>query len=204
VLLTLAALVVLWIPGLSIVGALLLSIGSTLIFWGRRKFGDAHRVAVAWAYALFWAATAVYAVVFIAFIVDAYNAWLDFETMGALQAAAVVFVWDSTVPTELVVIAVALQVRGLLPPGVRRQSAWAGAVLGLLVLLATVLAYLDLASGIGSEFVRMASVVGLLNRISVARLVEGPGFAWLAYLYYRARGNIAPKAAPGDSAAATA
>jgi hypothetical protein len=47
----------------------------------------------------------------------------------------------------------------------------------------------------------MSSVLGILNRISVARLVEGPGFAWLAYLYYRAHGAIVPKAAPAGEAA---
>ena len=42
----------------------------------------------------------------------------------------------------------------------------------------------------------MSSVLGILNRISLARLVEGPGFVWLAYLYYVASRGIVPKTAP--------
>src|SRR5206468_1111359 len=72
-LLSLAALVVLWIPMISIVGALLLSLGSTLIYWDRGEFGRPHRSSVVRAYALFWLAAAVYTVVFLAFVSAAYS-----------------------------------------------------------------------------------------------------------------------------------
>lgn len=199
-LLSLAALVVLWIPMISIVGALLLSLGSTLIYWDRGEFGRPHRSSVVRAYALFWLAAAVYTVVFLAFVSAAYSAWLNGRTLPSIQSATISFVWDSTVATELVVAAVVLQVWNLLPPKLRRQALAAGVALGLLVLLATVLAHLDVAAGLGPELVRMSTVLGVLNRISVARLVEGPGFVWLAFLYYRARGNAVPAPAPAESA----
>jgi len=201
---TMVALILLWVPGLSLVGAFLLSIGSTLIFWDRRGFARPHRSAVNLSYALFWVAAAIYAVVFLAFVSAAYGAWLDIRRMDALEPATTLFVWDSTVPTELIVVAVVLQVRFLLPPAIRRQAWWAGTALGGLVIAATVLAWLDVAAGLGQDFVRMSSVVGVLNRISAARLVEAPGFAWLAYLYFRARASIVPTAGPPDPAASVA
>jgi hypothetical protein len=199
--LTLVSLVLLWIPNVTILGAIFLSIGSILIFWDRHPFSPAHRQAVAIAYVLFWVAAAGYVIAFAAFVSTAYTEWLNRGTLDDLRPMTVLFIWISTVPTALLVVAIALQVRNLVPSALRRQVPWAAIVLGGLVLLATLLAYWDVAPGLGSEFVRMSSVLGILNRISVARLVEGPGFAWLAYLYYRAHGAIVPKAAPAGEAA---
>jgi len=195
------SLVLLWVPNVTILGAALLSIGSTLMFWDRHPFPPAHRRAVRVAYLLFWVSAGAYAVIFAVFVSTAYGAWLSSRRLDDLRPAIELFVWLSTVPTELLVAAVALQIRHLLPPTVRRQVPWAALTLGGLVGLATLLAYWDVAAGLGSEFVRMSSVLGILNRISVARLVEGPGFAWLAYLYYRAHGAIVPKAAPAGEGA---
>jgi hypothetical protein len=183
------------------VGALLLSIGSTLMFWDRRPFRRDHRSAMKVAFVLLWVAATIYAIVFLVFVGSAYSAWLVGGRMEELGPAVLTFVWDSTVPTELVVVALVLQIRFLLPPPARRQVWGAGVVLGALVVLATVIAHLDVAAGLGSEFVRMSSVLGVLNRMSTARLVEGPGFLWLAYLYYRARGYVVPKAAPAGAPA---
>ncbi len=193
--LTLVSLVLLWIPNVTIFGAIFLSIGSTLIFWDRHPFPPTHRRAVAVAYVLFWVAAAGYVIAFAAFVSTAYVEWLNRGRLDDLLPMTVLFVWISTVPTEFLVVAIALQVRNLLPPGLRWQVPWAATALGGLVLLATLIAYWDVSPGLGSEFVRMSSVLGILDRISIARLVEGPGFAWVAYLYYRAHGAIVPKAA---------
>jgi len=196
-----AASLLLWIPGLTVIGAALLSIGSTLMFWDRRPFSPAHRSAMNAAYALFWIAAAVYAIVFLEFVGAAYSAWLSRGTIDSLQPAIVAFVWVSTVPTELVVVALIIQVRGLLRTTQRLQWWGAGAALFLLVLVATAIAHFDVAAGVGDEFVRMSSVLGVLNRISFARVAEGPGFVWLAYLYYLANRNVLPKAAAAGAPA---
>jgi len=196
-----AASLLLWIPGLTVIGAALLSIGSTLMFWDRRPFSPAHRSAMNAAYALFWIAAAVYAIVFLEFVGAAYSAWLSRGTIDSLQPAIVAFVWVSTVPTELVVVALIIQVRGLLRTTQRLQWWGAGAALFILVLVATAIAHFDVAAGVGDEFVRMSSVLGVLNRISFARVAEGPGFVWLAYLYYLANRNILPKAAAAGAPA---
>jgi len=198
---TILSLILLWIPGATIVGGALLSVGSILMFWGRHPFSPEHRRAILVAYVLLWVAALLYVIVFVAFVLTAYEAWASGATMDRIQPATVAFVWVSTIPTELLVVALALQVLYLLPPRQRRHVPFASVALGGLVLVATVLAHLAVAPGVGSDFVRMSSVLGVLNQISLGRLVEGPGFAWFAYLYYRARGAIVPKAArPGEDA----
>ena len=191
----------LWVPGLTVIGAALLSIGSTLMFWDRQPFSRPHRSAMTAAYSLLWVAASIYVILFLVFVGAAYSAWLRGATLDFLRPAVVLFVWDSTLPTELVVVALALQVRFLLRPKERWQWWGASAALVSLVLVATVIAHLGVAAGIGDEFVRMSSVLGVLNRISVARLAEGPGFAWLAYLYFLASRNILPKTAPAGAPA---
>ncbi len=191
--LTLIALVLLWIPNVTILGAVFLSVGSILIFWDRHAFPPVHRRAVAVAYLLFWVAAAGYVIAFVAFVSTAYTGWLNRGMLNDLLPMTVLFIWISTVPTELLVVAIALQVQNLLPPGLRKQVPWAVLALGGLVVLATLLAFWDVAPGLGSEPIRMSSVLGILNRVSIARLVEGPGFAWVAYLYYRAYGTVVPK-----------
>jgi hypothetical protein len=197
--LTIASLILLWIPGATIVGAALLSLGSTLMFWGRHPFSLQHRRAILVAYVLLWVAAALYAIVFVAFVATAYEAWTTGAKMDSLRAATVAFVWVSTIPTEILVVAIAFQILYLLPPPRRRQVPFAAVALGGLVLLATVLAHSEVAPGLGSDFVRMSSVLGVLNEISIGRLVEGPGFAWFAYLYFRARRASVPKARPGEN-----
>lgn len=198
---TIISLLVLWIPGATVVGAALLSVGSTLMYWDRHPFPSAHRRTVVASYLFLWIAAALYVVVFVAFLSNAYGAWLERKVLEEILPGIIAFIWLSTIPTEIIVAAIALQIRNLLPPSLRRQVPWAAIALGGLVLLATVLAFLDVAGGVGSEPVRTSSVLAILNRISVLRIVEGPGFAWFAYLYYRARGTIVPKAAPAGAPA---
>ena len=188
---TILSLILLWIPGATIVGGALLSLGSTLMFWGRHGFSLQHRRAILVAYFVLWIAALLYVILFVAFVLTAYEAWTGGATMDRIQPATVAFVWVSTIPTELLVVAFALQIPYLLPPSLRWQVWVAGLVLGALVLLATILAFQQVVSGLPNDFVRMSSVLGVLNQISIARLVEGPGFAWFAYLYYRARGAVA-------------
>ena len=194
--LTILSLLLLWIPSASIIAGALLSVGSTLMFWDRHPFPPAHRSAMRLAYVLFWVAAALYAFVFARFVWSAYDAWQVGAGLDTIRPATELFIWLSTIPTEFLVAAIALQIRFLLPPKSRWQVRWAAVALGGLVLLATVIAYLDVVPILGPEIVRMSSVLGILNRISLARLVEGAGFVWFAYLYYRAHGNIVPKAAP--------
>ncbi len=191
--LTFVSLLLLWIPNVTIFGAALLSIGSILIFWDRHPFPPAHRRSVVFAYILFWLAAAAYVVAFAALVSTAYSEFLNRGRLDDLRPITVLFIWLSTLPTELLVAAIALQVRNLLPPSLRWQAPWAAVALGGLVLFATLLAFWEVAPGLGSEFIRTSSVLGILNRISVARLVEGPGFAWFAYLYYRAYRAVVPK-----------
>jgi len=198
--LTLVSLLLLWIPNVTVFGGALLSIGSILIFMDRHPFPPAHRRAVVLAYILFWLAAAAYVVVFVAFVSTAYSEFLNRRNLDALRPMTVVFIWLSTLPTELLVAAIALQVRNLLPPSVRRQVPWAAVLLGGLVVLATLLSFWDLAPGLGAESIRTSSVLGILNRIALVRIVEGPGFVWFAYLYYRAHRAVVPKmASAGES-----
>lgn len=189
------SLLLLWIPNVTVLGGLLLSVGSILMFMDRHPFPPAHRRAVVFAYVLFWLAAAAYVVTFVAFLSTAYSEFLNRGRLDDIRPITVVFIWLSTLPTELLVAAIALQVRNLLPPSVRWQAPWAAILLGGLVLIATLLAFWDVAPGLGSEFIRTSSVFGILNRVSVARIVEGPGFAWFAYLYYRAYRAVVPKTA---------
>ena len=174
---------------------MLLSVGSILIFVDRHPFPSPHRRAVVFAYVLFWLAAAAYVVAFLALVSTAYSEFLNRGRLDDLRPITVLFIGLSTLPTELLVTAIALQVRNLLPPSARRQVPWAAVALGGLVLLATLIAFWDVAPGLGSEFIRTSSVLGILNRIAIARIVEGPGFAWFAYLYYRAYRTVVPKAA---------
>jgi len=194
-LLTAVSLVLFWIPGLGPVAGLFLSVGSTMMFWDRHAFPPAHRSAMNVAFALFWVAAALYTILFLVFVGTAYYAWLGIGRMNELLPAVVLFVWDSTAPTLLVVVALLLQIARLLPARKRRLLWVAGILATGLIVLATVIAYLDVSAGIGTEFVRMSSVLGVLNRISIARMVEGPGFTMLAYLYYVARAGVVPKSA---------
>jgi len=193
--LILVSLLLLWIPNVTIFGAVLLSVGSILIFVDRHPFPSPHRRAVVFAYVLFWLAAAAYVVAFLALVSTAYSEFLNRGRLDDLRPITVLFIGLSTLPTELLVTAIALQVRNLLPPSARRQVPWAAVALGGLVLLATLIAFWDVAPGLGSEFIRTSSVLGILNRIAIARIVEGPGFAWFAYLYYRAYRTVVPKAA---------
>ena len=197
---TIISLILLWIPNVTAIGAVLLSVGSTLMFWDRHPFPSAHRRAVYASYLLLWIATALYGLVFAVFLSNAYGVWLARRGLEETLPGITAFIWLSTIPTEIVVAAVALQIRNLLPPPLRRQVPWAAIALGALVLLATVLAFLDVGGGVPPEAVRVSSVLGILNRISVQRIVEGPGFAWFAYLYYRGRGTIISRVAPAGAA----
>ena len=180
---------------MTIFGAVLLSVGSILIFVDRHPFPSTHRRAVVFAYVLFWLAAAAYVVAFLALVSTAYSEFLNRGRLDDLRPITVLFIGLSTLPTELLVTAIALQVRNLLLPSARRQVPWAAVALGSLVLLATLIAFWDVAPGLGSEFIRTSSVLGILNRIAIARIVEGPGFAWFAYLYYRAYRTVVPKTA---------
>lgn len=198
-LVTAVALGLLWIPTVAIFGGVLLSIGSTLLFLDRRPFGGPHRSAVVLAYGLFWLAALGYAISFGAFLWTAYTAYRAAEPLDAIRGAADALVWVTTLPTLLLVAAIALQIRRLLAPHPLRYLPWAALALAVLVGVATVLASVDLAAGLGTGPIRVATVLALLDRIGMWRLVEAPGFLGLAYLYLRARGNVV--AAPADASA---
>ncbi len=189
------ALVMFALPFVAPLGAVLLSISSTLLFADRRGFSPAHRSATALSYALFWAAAVLYGILLGAYLVQAYVAWRAFEPMAALGTETAFFIAATTVPTGLLATALGLQIRFLLPPGLRPLVRWCVLALVLLVLLATYLGLRYVPSDLAPGGIHVATVAGVLNQVSLTRAVEVPGFLGLACLYARARGNVVPQAA---------
>jgi hypothetical protein len=174
---------------------LLLSISSTLLFADRRGFSPAHRSATALSYALFWVAAVLYGVLLGAYLLQAYEAWRAFEPMTALGEETAFFIVATTAPTGLLVAALGLQVRFLLPPELRPLVRWCVLALVLLALLATYLGLRYIPPALASGGIHVATVAGVLNQVSLTRAVEVPAFLGLAYLYARARRNVVPRAA---------
>jgi hypothetical protein len=143
--LTVWACLLLWIPTLSLLGGLLFSIGSFLLFRDRHRISPEHARATFRAFLLPWAAFLPYAVSFGAFPWYGNEAYLDQLRLDGIRGLVLNFILATTVPTGLLVVSLALQGHHLTPA---RKPLWAATVLLLaLVLVATVLAYLDVASG---------------------------------------------------------
>ena len=199
---TAGALIAFALPLLSAFGALLMSVGSTLLFLDRRPFKVDHQSAMKASYALFWVAAIVYVAVFGAFLSQSYDAYLAFQPARQIRGPTEFFIAATTAPTALLVSALGLQVRYLLPRSLRwHLPASVGLLLGLAV-VATYLAYMFVPPGLGTEGIHISTVAGILNDVSVYRMTEMPGFLWLAYLYYRAFGNVVPGRSPSAAARA--
>jgi len=190
----------LWLPAVSVLGGILFSLGSYLLFKDRRRFGDAHRRGVNLAFLVLAVAAVVYVVAFGWYFWEGYEAYLAGRPLSALQGATELLNAVTAVPTSLLVTAAALQVRHLVPARATRHLTGAWVLLVMLVGLATLWAHLLLVGHLGSDPIRIATVFGVLNTISAVRMVEAPGFVWLAYVYYVAWAHRA--ATPAGSAGA--
>ncbi len=189
---TAGALVPFALPLLSAFGALFLSVGSTLLFLDRRPFSATHQTAMKVSYALFWVAAVVYVGVFGVLLSQSYDAYLASHPARQLRGPTEFFIVATTAPTGLLVSALGLQVRFLLPRKLRwHLPASVGLLLGLVV-AATYLAYVFVPPSLGTEGIHISTVTGILNDVSVYRVIEMPGFLWLAYLYFRAFGRVVP------------
>ncbi len=199
--LTAVAGIVFCLPFVSVAGAVLLSIGSTALFVERGSFRAAHRSAMVASYALFWVAAIGYAISIGVFLWAAYDAWLAQEAMSSLLTVTVNFTVVSTLPTSFLIVALALQIRFLLPPKLRWLAYWAVVALIALALAATYLALEYVPGGLGDTAIHVPDVLGVLNAVGLYRVVEFPGFLGLAYLYARAYGNVvSPRRAPAAPA----
>ena len=176
------ACVLLWIPTVSLFGGLLLSAGSYFLHKDRARFGHRHALSTRAAFALLWVAFLLYAVAFGALLWYGNEAYLGHVRLDGIRGLLLAFVLVTTVPTVLLAVSLALQVKELLPG--RRVTVWlASALLIALVVGATVMAYLEIATGLPDAPIRIATVLGVLNRVALWRMVEAPGFFAFAWLY---------------------
>jgi len=189
---TAGALIAFALPFLSAFGALFLSVGSTLLFLDRRPFKAAHQSAIKVSYALFWVAAILYVIVFGVFLSQAYDAYVAFQPVRQLRGPTEVFIAITTVPTVLLSVALGLQIRSLLPKRLRLHLPGSVGLLVALAVVATYVAYLVVPAGLGTGDIHISTVAGILNDISVYRMIEMPAYLWLAYLYFRAFGNVVP------------
>jgi len=205
-------LILYWIPGGAVFGALFLSYGGYLVHAERKAFGVRHAAAVRVAYVLLWLSLLEYILAFGLFFWQGYSAYLGNRRLDSIQGDAQFFALVTTAPTLLLTVALALEVRHLLGGGAKGEAAgprWKWALfstspepnrsrqvlaatilLTVLVLVSTAYGWLDLESGLGNGPIRIAAVLGVLNRISFWRLIQAPAFVWFAYLYVGARGSI--------------
>ena len=203
-------LILLWVPAGAVFGALFLSIGGHLVYTDRQPFGKKHASGTKIAYVLLWLVFLEYVLAFAVFFWQGYAAWLDNKRLQDITGDAQFFTLVTTAPTLLLTLALYLQVRHLVeaerpaeagpkwrwgfPSGKRfpwgPQVLAAAILLTVLVLASTVFAYIEIGGGLGPGQIRIAAVLGILNRISFWRLIEAPGFLWFAYLYIRARASI--------------
>lgn len=196
-------LLLVWLPWLSIIGALFISLGSSLMFLGARASGRQHRVAVGVAFLAFAVGAAVIVFLFGAFLLRAYQI-AGRESMAALRPDASLLQWGSLPGTSAIALGLALQVMFLLA---RRER---GILFGLTALLivtayvATALAEPEIRA-LGLETVRTGPVLDLLSRLSVYRIVEAPAYLGLAVVYLFAHHGttahpVRPAASPAPQA----
>jgi len=172
-------------PTIALFGGLLYSVGSWLLYRDRRRFGPGHDRSVRLAFVLLWIAFFLYAGSFGALLYIGNEAFLDGRRLPELTGLMLNYTVATTVPTVLVVCASGLQIQHLAPKG-SRAIWYALALLLALIAAATALSYVDIAPGLPDARIGIATVSGVLNRISLWRSLEAPGFLLFAYLYRRA------------------
>ena len=193
------AALIFWIPTVSYVGGLLLSVGSFLLYRDRRRIGAAHARSTLVAFLLLAVVFVLYAAAFVGFLYLGNQAYIEGRRLDDIRGLLLNFTLATTVPTILLVVSLHLQVRNLLPG--KRLLLFATLLLIVLVAAATILAYLQIAPGLPDEPLRIATVLPQLDRIAIIRMVEAPGFLLLAYLYFWAWRLRTGRASPAPVAA---
>ena len=180
-LITAVGLLLVWLPWLSIIGALLISLGSSLLFLGARAAGRPHQVAVTFSFLAFAVGAIIIVFLLGAFLLRAFQI-AGRQPMAALQEDASTLQWGSLPGTAAIALGLALQVNFLLA---RRER---GVLYGLTVLLivtayvATALAQPEIQA-LDATVVRTGPVLDFLSRLSLYRIVEAPAYLGLAVVY---------------------
>ncbi|HYS72043.1 MAG TPA: hypothetical protein VEM95_06435 [Thermoplasmata archaeon] len=181
-LLTALGLMLSWIPFVSAVGALLLSLGSTFLFLGARGAGRRHEIAVVLAFLVLAIGGVAIGFLLGTFLLQAYDAAFAGRPFSTLRDAASLLVWATLPATVAVASGFGLQVVALLPP--RRQRVLLG-LCALLVASAVAATWLSdpEVAALGPVRVTYGSVSEFLLRLSLYRMVEAPAYIGLGLLY---------------------
>ena len=180
-LVTAVGLILVWLPWLSVFGALFISLGSSLLFLGSRVGGRPHRIAVGLAFLAFAVGAAIIAFLLGAFLLRAFQIAGN-EPMSALRPDASLMQWGSLPGTAAIALGLALQVHFLLSPRERGVMYGLTALLVITAYVATVLAEPEVAA-LGTEIVHTSPVFDFLSRVSLYRIVEAPAYLGLAVVY---------------------
>lgn len=178
-----------WLPFVSVLGALFVSLGSSLLVLGARHGGPRHGGAVGIALLLLAFGGIAIVTLVGSFLWDAYDAAHFLRPMRVLEGAGNWLVWGTLPPALLVSVGFALQIAFLVP---RRQVR---VLVGFTVLMAvTAVAATLLTAGepaaLGTEIATTARITDFLFRVSLWRLVEGPAYVGLAWLYLSAHTSL--------------
>ena len=180
-LITALGLILVWLPWLSIIGALLISLGSSLLFLGARAGSRPHQVAVTLSFLAFAVGAIVIVFLLGAFLLRAFQI-AGRAPMAALQADASMLQWGSLPGTAAIALGLALQVNFLL--ALRERVVLYGLAVLLIVTAygATALAEPEIAA-LDATIVRTGPVLDFLSRLSLYRIVEAPAYLGLAVVY---------------------
>ena len=174
-----------WVPWISIVGALFISVGSSLLFLGARSWGRPHQVAVGVAFLAFAIGAIVIMFLLGAFLLRAYQI-AGREPMSALREDAWTLQWGSLPGTAAIALGLVLQVNFLLARRDRGILYGLAALLVATAYVATALAEPEILA-LGATVVRTGPVLDFLSRLSVYRIVEAPAYLGLLVVYLAAR-----------------
>lgn len=174
-----------WLPFVSVVGALFVSLGSSLLLLGARFGGTRHAVAVGFAFLLLAVGGVLIGILLGSYLLEAYDAAHFLRPMRVLENAGNWVVWG-TLPAALCVTGgFALQVAFLVPR--RRLRVLVGfAVLMAATSVAATLLSAGEPAAFGGATATSGTIADFLFRVSVWRLVEGPAYVGLAWLYVSA------------------
>ncbi len=172
-----------WIPLVAAIGALPIAFGSTFLFTGARAVGRRHENAVLIAYlALTVGGVAVGGLVG-AFLLQAYHASKSGLALSTLSEPVALMIWGTLPGTVVIGGGFGLQALHLVPRRHRRTLVLTVATLAATAAAATVLSAHE-ATALPDARVTVASMLDLLTRLSLYRMVEAPSYLLLAILYF--------------------
>jgi len=198
-LLTAVGLLLAWIPYVSAIAVLFLSLGSTFLFLGARGAGRRHEVFVVLAFLLLALGGVLVGIFVSAFLLEAYDAGQTGRSLAVLQDAARLLIWGTLPATFCIAGGFALQVASLLPG----RQRWL--LLGLCLLLAATASIATVFSDpevltLGPTPVRLGPVADFLTRLSFYRMLEAPAYVGLGVLYLTTHEAVGVRGLRSDSA----